>query len=143
MIPISCRCWTSQVPSRPPEMQHAEAWDTSVKARLDILQTLEERQGLCTAISHQWLVPSLVLMIPLLLKAVELDPSHPISLRTPASIVHSPLTRCCLLWITSVLVLRLSRTFCSYSGCHLPPRILVTCHVSLQLMEDRTALPTP
>lgn len=74
----------------PPEMQHAEARDTDDKSRLDFLQTLGERQGLCTAVSHQWLVPSLVHMIPLLLKALELDPSHPTFLWTPASIVHSP-----------------------------------------------------
>lgn len=65
------------------------ARDTGDKSRLDLLWTLEERQGLCTAISHQWLVPSLVDMI-LLLKALELDPSHPPSLWTPASIVYSP-----------------------------------------------------
>lgn len=36
----------------PPEMQHAEARDTDDKSRLDFLQTLGERQGLCTAVSH-------------------------------------------------------------------------------------------
>lgn len=71
-------------------MQHAMAGDTTDNYSLDLLRTLEERQGLCTAISHQWLVPSVVHMIPLFPKALELDPSHPPSLWTPASIVHSP-----------------------------------------------------
>lgn len=71
-------------------MQHAMARDTTDNYSLDLLRTLEERQGLCTAISHQWLVPSVVHMIPFFPKALELDTSHPPSLWTPASIVHSP-----------------------------------------------------
>lgn len=124
-------------------MQHAMAQDRADKSKLVLLQTLGERQGPCTAISHQWLVPSLVHMIPFLLKSLELDPSHPASLWTSTSIVHSPIHK------KSPSVDHLCpgpQAICHLGPC--APTAGDSCHptlrilVSLQIMEDRTTLLT-